>query len=154
MGRRRRQLLGRATSNISNHSNGSAGAAAALSRASSVDTINTDGLGTPLDHSHNSYPVVVRKTSLDIPSLKALHYADLGSPLDAEADKQNLQQCTQLGYEDPDVKAWRERVMRKMGGGGEEKGEGRRVMRVTGTVVDSKVGKGVAGRTRGSVRGV
>ena len=40
--RRRRQLLGRAPSNLSSHGIN-------LSRASSVDTMNTDGLGTPLE---------------------------------------------------------------------------------------------------------
>ncbi|KAL8843231.1 MAG: hypothetical protein Q9176_002184 [Flavoplaca citrina] len=42
--RRKRQLFGRAPSNASNLS---------LSRASSVDTVNTDGLGTPLEPAHS-----------------------------------------------------------------------------------------------------
>ncbi len=149
MGRRRRQLLGRATSNLSNHSAGSAGAA--LSRASSVDTVNTDGLGTPLEPSHPNG----RKPSIEH-SFKALHYAELGSPLDGEAEAADLQ-STQLGYEDPDVKLWRERVMRKMGGGGvdvgmEEKDQERGVRRIGGRVRGNE-GRGMAGRTRQSVRG-
>ncbi|CAL8574144.1 protein kinase activating protein dpb11 [Xanthoria parietina] len=45
--RRKRQLLGRAPSNASNLS---------MSRASSVDTVNTDGVGTPVEPAaHSSY---------------------------------------------------------------------------------------------------
>lgn len=66
-------------------------------------------------------------------------------------------QSTQLGYEDPDVKLWRERVMRKMGGGGvdvgvEEREKERGVRRIVGRV-GGEAGRGVAGRTRQSVRG-
>ena len=116
-----------------------------------MDTVNTDGLGTPLDASG------VRKNSLDMnmQSLRALHYTELVSPHDADAE--SLLQSTQVGYEDPDVRAWRERVMRKMGGGNADGGGGDGKLgkrRITGTVVNSGKGLGVAGRTRGSVKGV
>ncbi|KAL8701500.1 MAG: hypothetical protein Q9224_000477, partial [Gallowayella concinna] len=48
--RRKRQLLGRAPSNASN-----------FSRASSVDTVNTDGVGTPVDPTH---PVANNKQTI------------------------------------------------------------------------------------------
>lgn len=141
LGRRRRQLLGRATSNLSIRSNGSIG----ISRASSIDTINTDGLGTPLE---SSTPA----TGNESDSLAALLGYD-----EREESRQNPDdylQMTQLGYEDPNVQAWRERVVKKMGGAtelgtGNSEGVGMRVKSIG--VVKDVVGKGaqgVAKRTR------
>lgn len=103
--RRRRQLLGRATSNVSSYSIN-------LSRASSVDTMNTDGLGTPIENAHS-------KTGSGQRNLMG---GAFGVVYDAERERDPDEvepplQMTQLGYEDPDVAAWRERVTVKMGGG-------------------------------------
>lgn len=112
MYRRRRQLLGRAPSNLSSHSIN-------LSRASSVDTMNTDGLGTPLENSNrsksdinlNSSNLNNNKTKADFPTFYSADQND-----DPDREEPPLQ-MTQLGYEDPDVAAWRERVAIKMSGG-------------------------------------
>ena len=128
--RQRRQLLGRAPSNLSSHSIN-------LSRASSVDTMNTDGLGTPLDESSN-----VTTNNKKVDRLKSSNTTeDNGNGNDHNNDnndnyiKANMKPMwsahddhdddpdrdepalpmTQLGYEDETVKAWRERVDVKMG---------------------------------------
>lgn len=154
LGRRRRQLLGRAPSNLSNRS---------LSRASSVDTMNTDGLGTPLEPSNHSVRPSqsahgkaanskLKDTKDPFATLRA--YAEEAEQ--AESQQSNDVQLTQLGYEDPDVKAWRDRVVRKMGGGeeldAESQANGRKA---TGRVLeDVSLGgtKGIAGRTRAGGR--
>ena len=128
--RRRRQLLGRAPSNISSHSIN-------LSRASSVDTMNTDGLGTPLEST--SFAVATNR------SRTAAGAAPSGVVYDndheEELKKQEEQlQMTQLGYEDPDVKLWRERVARKIGGGDKAVGKGD----TTTTASASKLGNAAA----------
>ena len=139
--RRRRQLLGRAPSNISTRSNGSIG----ISRASSIDTMNTDGLGTPLE------PNCVTKTGTNDPFDTLRGYGELEET--PEAVDEHLQ-MTQLGYEDPEVQAYRDRIIGKMGGMTEiETGNTKRVgkrMKSIGIVKDV-VGKGalgVAKRTR------
>ena len=103
LGRRKRQLFGRAPSNLSACSNGSA----TLSRASSVDTMNTDGLGTPLDTTH---PAAVRADSNDAMA------ASLLANFDEEETERTTEKLplTQLGYEDPEAGAWRERLMNRM----------------------------------------
>ena len=142
---RKRQLFGRAPSNMSAPSLGS--------RASSVDTMNTDGLGTPLEpasmHTEYSGKVVTDSVKVDPMTFYAQHQDE-----EEDASKQQLQ-LTQLGYEDPEVGAWRERVVRKMKGGGQKektprKMDGRMMGRTVGTVKDL-VGSGigsVARRTR------
>lgn len=131
--RRRRQLLGRAPSNLSSHSIN-------LSRASSVDTMNTDGLGTPLescninksedtktnnnnhndnnnndnnnnsnnnnDNSNNNPPQPAEP--------KPMWSAATHDHEDPDREEPPLP-MTQLGYEDENVKAWRETVDVKMG---------------------------------------
>ena len=104
--RRRRQLLGRAPSNISSHSINP-------SRASSVDTMNTDGLGTPLEVSHSHGPSNTTNKGKKS-ELKAIYDTNHDDP---DRPQEDHLQMTQLGYEDPDVAAWRERVAFKMGGG-------------------------------------
>lgn len=114
--RRRRQLLGRAPSNLSSsHSINP-------SRASSVDTMNTDGLGTPLE------PCNVIKSdnaknnnNNNTADPKPLWTADHEDP-DREDPPPPM---TQLGYEDETVKAWRERVDVKMGVGYGKAGKGK-----------------------------
>lgn len=141
LGRRRRQLLGRATSNLSMRSNGSIG----ISRASSVDTINTEGLGTPLESSDTV-------TGNESESLATLLGYDEREKSQQSPD--DYLQMTQLGYEDPNVQVWRERVVKKMGGAteigtGNTEGVGTRVKSIG--VVEDAMGKGaqgVAKRTR------
>ncbi|MCJ1388157.1 hypothetical protein MMC18_001002 [Xylographa bjoerkii] len=106
LGRRKRQLFGRAPSNLSACSNGSA----SLSRASSVDTMNTDGLGTPLDATH---PAAVRADSNDVITASLLANLD---EVEHEKAEEKLP-STQLGYEDPEAGAWRERLMNRMASG-------------------------------------
>ena len=117
--RRRRQLFGRAPSNLSSHSIN-------LSRASSVDTMNTDGLGTPLEpttmtnknkptnnahtNNTNNHGNNNKKAEPDTnPIWSANQQED-----DPDREEPPLQ-MTQLGYEDETVKAWREKVDIKMG---------------------------------------
>lgn len=140
-GRRRRQLLGRAPSNISTRSNGSIN----FSRASSIDTMNTDGLGTPVESSS------LTKCGTIDPFEKLRSYGQLEES--HEPAHEHLQ-MTQLGYEDPNVEAYRERVVRKMGGVTETETEdtkgARKRVKSIGTVKDvvGKGAQGVARRTR------
>lgn len=132
-GRRRKQLFGRAISN------GSLG----FSRASSIDTLNTDGLGTPLESS----------TAKNEPDpLAALR--GYGEPDHSQDKSEQHLQLTQLGYEDPDVQEWRNRIVKKMGGmteseTGNSEGAGKRIKSI-GVVIDVLKGgtEGVAKRTR------
>ena len=114
LGRRKRQLFGRVPSNLSARSN-----SISLSRASSVDTLNTDGLGTPLEpvHSAKISAKVECKNSITA-SVLASYSEEMEGKEDEEA-KQRLQ-STQLGYEDPEAGAWRAKLMKKMGGRGKE----------------------------------
>lgn len=140
LGRRRRQLLGRAPSSMSARSNGSLN----ISRASSVDTMNTDGLGTPLESS----TARTRDGADGDESFATLHGVAEKDPL-RESVEQPLP-MTQLGYEDPDVRAWRERVVKKLGGVGQiEPDAGKRVEGI-GVVTDvgGRGARGVGRRTR------
>lgn len=132
-GRQRKQLFGRALSS------GSLG----FSRASSIDTLNTDGLGTPLESS-------TAKNETD--PLAALH--GYGEPDHSQNKSEQHLQLTQLGYEDPDVQEWRNRIVKKMGGmteseTGNSEGAGKRIKSI-GVVIDVLKGgtEGVAKRTR------
>ena len=96
-----------------------------MSRASSVDTINTDGLGTPLEPSMQSARPSQAVSGKGYSKLKDTKdpFATLRAYAE-EAEREENQpsmemQMTQLGYEDPDVKAWRARIVKKMGGGEE-----------------------------------
>ncbi|KAL9032164.1 MAG: hypothetical protein Q9214_008084 [Letrouitia sp. 1 TL-2023] len=103
---RRRQLLGRAPSNVSTGS-------VALSRASSVDTENTEGLGTPLELSFPMVKGPSRSNSFD----------DLFREAEEEKRQGGEQQqplmMTQLGYQDEGALRAREKVLGKMGAKGE-----------------------------------
>ena len=73
----------------------------------------------------------------------------------AEVEQGPEMQMTQLGYEDPDVQAWRARIVKKMGGGDEFEDESLRMRKRNFDVVkDVTYGrsKGVAGRTRAAGR--
>ena len=106
LGRRKRQLFGRAPSNLSACSNGTA----SLSRASSVDTMNTDGLGTPLETTHLAATIAGTSDAMTVSLL-----ANLGED-ETEKAEEKLP-STQLGYEDPEAGAWRERLMNRMANG-------------------------------------
>ncbi len=137
-GRRRRQLFGRAPSSMSARSNGSIN----ISRASSVDTMNTDGLGTPLESSTAN-----TRDEAD-GSFAVLH--GIGEKERARDSFEAPLQMTQLGYEDPDVRAWRERVVKKLGGAEQiDPDAGRRVEGI-GVVTDvrGRGSKGIGRRTR------
>ena len=137
LGRRKRHLLGRAPSNLSTRSNGSAN----FSRASSVDTLNTDGLGTPIEPSISN----ARKASTE--KITVLRNTE---DQDTEEEAGQKLQMTQLGYEDPEVKVWREKVVKKIGGGKEvvsSKMDGGGRVKGIGTVTDV-VGRGAHGAGR------
>lgn len=142
VGRRRRQLLGRAPSSLSARSNGSV----SISRASSVDTMNTDGLGTPLEISTTH----IR----DEPDESFAVLQGLGERESFRESIEQPPQMTQLGYEDPDVQAWRERAIKKLGGAGQIELD--TVKRVEGIGVVTNVGgrgaRGVGSRTRQALK--
>ena len=118
--RGRRPLLGRAPSNLSSHSLSydTSNIRNIHTRASSIDTMNTDGLGTPIigpggsstntPTGHRRFANLLDRTTSGLQ----------GDDDDDDPDKPNLDhlQMTQLGYEDPDVAAWRERVAMKLSG--------------------------------------
>lgn len=109
--RRRRQLLGRATSNMSAHNSDHQNN---LSRASSVGSLNTDGVGTPLS---SSFPLSRTKSKDDTTTSGVVYDAEHVEEMrKQQQDEEEKLQMTQLGYEDPDVKVARERVARKMEG--------------------------------------
>ena len=153
--RRKRQLFGRAPSNASN-----------LSRASSVDTINTEGVGTPVEltrsisnlSTNQSIMNHIRRPSTTIDDIRTNDIFDpfashSNAEHSAETENHELLQMTQLGYEDPDALAWREKVERKLGtlkpsgdGSGEGGGAGRKVREI-GVVQDlTGLGTGPVGR--------
>lgn len=138
VGRRRRQLLGRAPSSLSARSNGSV----SISRASSVDTMNTDGLGTPLETSTTH--------TRDEPdeSFAVLH--GLGEKETFRESIEQPLQMTQLGYDDPDVRAWRERAIKKLGGAGQIELDTAKRVEGIGVVTDvgRRGARGVGRRTR------
>ena len=121
--------------------------------------MNTDGLGTPIEPSnHSALPsqtVNGKKPSLSRPKETKDPFATLRAYAE-EAERAESQegpevQLTQLGYEDPHVKAWRDRVVRKMGGGEEEleeRGQRKATVSVVEDVVPFGTTKGIAGRTR------
>ena len=113
--------------------------------------MNTDGLGTPLE------PTVTNtKNNKNKPESKQIEFQHLhllsgdNSVDDPDREQPHLQ-MTQLGYEDPDVAAWRERVSAKMAGE-KPKGKGLTPGRRSGGKGDVEVGGlGIAKRTRGAV---
>ena len=157
-GRRKRQLLGRAPSNLSARS-------LSLSRASSIDTMNTDGIGTPIEPTHSA-------TSLKFPESKNpdLANADRKNSITAasaltafasqakgqDAVDQTIEplQMTQLGYEDPEALIWREKLMRKMGvnEGGGMASDGLRSQRLEGIEKRNRIGVVVKDSVVGSSR--
>ena len=158
LGRKNRRLFGRALSNLSANSNGNRSVSIGLSRASSVDTMNTDGVGTPLELSAVvanplSHLQEIPKDAQTSAVLASFFDPDGPTGKEDEEAKQRLQ-MTQLGYEDPEAETWRERLRKKMGGKEVESqmetaGVQRKVKSI-GTVRDSvRIGaQSVATRTR------
>ena len=103
--RKKRRILGRADSTLSHRSAGS------ITRASSVDTLNTDGVGTPLELVH---PTGNKTETKGVLTASLLAHHDEQAEAD-EAARQKLQ-MTQLGYEDSESDALREILARKMNG--------------------------------------
>lgn len=121
--RREKRLLGRATSNLSVRSGNGAivlGLNTNLSRASSIDTLHTDGLGTPIE-GLPSAPLFApsrmnskeEQTSLTASALTS--HDELLAADDDEHDQghQHLQ-MTQVGYEDPEAGRWRAKFLKKI----------------------------------------
>ena len=138
--RRRRQLLGRAPSTLSSHSH-SNNPNPDLSRASSVDTAHTDGLGTPLSTSSFSFAAVKKDGNSGNGNAVSNVVYDTEHEEEELKRREECLQMTQLGYEDTEVRLWRERVERKITGGG-GKGAGKEG-------VGNGKGKGAAGATPG-----
>ncbi|KAL8835753.1 MAG: hypothetical protein Q9170_003185 [Blastenia crenularia] len=137
--RRKRQLFGRAPSNTSN-----------LSRASSVDTVNTDGVGTPVELTRSTSMLSSSNNPLIPHHTKSAAAGDstfdpLAPYIDDQAGESEQQfQMTQLGYEDPEALAWRETVERKLKGFSRKEGNpdgDRRKVKEIGRVKDL-TGKG------------
>ena len=160
--RRRRQLLGRATSNMSAHNNEHHNT---LSRASSVGSLNTDGVGTPLS---SSFPLSRTKPKDDTTTSGVVYDAEPVEEMrKQQQDEEEKLQMTQLGYEDPDVKVARERVARKMEGKPAvptgktpkkafpdgERTAGKKDFNVGGGVGGVGEGLGISRRTRQAVAG-
>lgn len=131
--RHRRQLLGRAPSNLSSShdylqdgGNNNPTVSRTVTRASSVDAANTDGLGTPiLDHTGTNHSTPHKTTTarndgrgsmFARPSSYHTGWED-DDEYDPDKPSDEHLQMTQLGYEDPDVAAWRERVSKKLAAG-------------------------------------
>ena len=106
--------------------------------------MNTDGLGTPLELSYAIKSEKNNKSKIEFPTYFSANQDD-----DPDREEPPLQ-MTQLGYEDPDVAAWRERVAIKMGGGKVKEGKGTTLGRKAGTMKDDSGGGnlGISKRTR------
>ena len=135
--RRKRKLLGRATSNVSAASAGER--SRPHSPAKSLDSLHTDGLGTPIEApAAPSRPGTARdandKASAAAPAGQReppppplLLSDDRELDADGDAVARAGPVLTQVGYEDRDAQLWRASLMRKVGGrasgaspGGEE----------------------------------
>jgi len=82
--------------------------------------MNTDGLGTPLEASgstNNNNNNSNTKTDNQSTSQLEMNVYSLSNINDDPDRVDEAPPMTQLGYEDPNVAAWRERVAVKMGGG-------------------------------------
>lgn len=104
--------------------------------------MNTDGLGTPLETSTTHTRAAADE------SFAVLH--GFGEKEGFRESIEQPLQMTQLGYEDPDVRAWRERAIKKLGGAGPiEPDAGKRVKGI-GVVTDvgGRGARGVGRRTR------
>ena len=161
--RRKRKLLGRAPSNLSAHSAGER--SLQHSPAKSLDSLHTDGLGTPIEvPSAPSRPATAKDQDVHDPA--AVRTGRGKTPLlmsdDREADAEGeaaarVPVLTQVGYEDRDAQVWRASLMRKVGGRAVEESQDEEEEDV-GSVAENRVrmmredsGNGVGGiakRTR------
>lgn len=106
----KRRILGRARSDLSTRSN--------VSRAGSIDSVNTDGMGTPLEAGSRPSPVK--------PKAKPMVYEDDAGPLSVELlmsnelrDRHSDEELqapplTQIGYDDSEAVIWRAKLAKKM----------------------------------------
>ncbi|KAJ5946782.1 hypothetical protein N7454_003621, partial [Penicillium verhagenii] len=123
--RKRKPLLGRAPS----HSSSKVETAAAPSRASSIDTLNDDGIGAPLESADPTRANSLSRTTSHVNNDESLSsmFSGAGGKFDFLADKQlpangneedeeNTEpQMTQLDYEDADAAAMRAEFLRDAG---------------------------------------
>lgn len=120
--RKRKPLLGRATS----HSSTKLDNPAPLSRASSIDTLNDDGLGLPIDSADLTRANSLSRTTSRVnnESLSSMFSGAGGKfdfldkqPLNGnQEDEENTEpQMTQLDYEDADAAAMRAEFLRDAG---------------------------------------
>ena len=130
--RRRRQLLGRASSNSSTLA---AVVGRGASRASSIDTLNEDGYGTVVEGLSPSTKANSRaqsfvstrncETKLDFLHAHNMHNEFAGHA-GAEEENDEAPQMTQLGYDDPDAAAMREQIMQHAEKLGDTRGEAKK----------------------------
>ncbi|MCJ1310111.1 hypothetical protein MMC25_003772 [Agyrium rufum] len=141
LSRPKRRLFGRATSNLSARSAGSV----SISRASSVDTLNTDDMGTPIE------PLSAPLAGATI-SRRADSFADILKSFEDQEEVASFQEegmGTQVIYDDPEAKSWREKIVRKMGGVLNEDSANNVVPEVKASVIDERATRK---RTRRSER--
>ena len=114
--RKRKPLLGRATSHSSNRA---AEITRVPSRASSIDTLNDDGLGSALDSADPGETSISRTNSRNEQSLSSMFsgakFDFLADRSDNEDEENQEPPMTQLGYEDPDAAAMRVEFLRNAG---------------------------------------
>ena len=167
--RRRRQLLGRASSNSSTLA---AVVGRGVSRASSIDTINEDGYGTvveglsPPTKANSRAQSFISTKSVDQTESKLdfflTHknmYDEFAGGAGAEEETNEAPQMTQLGYDDPDAAAMREKIMqhaeKQEDTGGETKKDNSSRNLVIGRLQDDELlaGWGSKRRTRSRKEG-
>ena len=121
--RRDRRLLGRATSNLSARSgiaNGPFNVRTNFSRASSIDTLNTNGVGTPIEGLPPA-PLSASLTengkdgqsSLTAATL-SMHEELLAADDDEQDPADETLQMTQVRYEDPEAGRWRAKLLKRI----------------------------------------
>lgn len=122
--RKRKPLLGRATSHSSNRKLEST---RPVSRASSIDTLNDDGLGSAVESGDptrdNSLSRTNSRVEQNTESLSSIFSGGKFdftaertlAPIDNEDEENQAPQMTQLDYEDPDAAAMRAEFLRDAG---------------------------------------
>ena len=150
LGRRKRQLFGRAPSNLSARS-------ISLSRASSVDTMNTDGLGTPLEASHPTATSLLKSKDVNAKKLDCKNsitasmlatYLENDDRFHEDEEAKQKLQMTQLGYEDPEAEIWRQKLTKKTGARVEKEEKGGAVeVRIKSSRVTVKDDVGLRGQS-------
>lgn len=109
---RKRRILGRARSDLSTRSN--------VSRADSIDSMNTDGMGTPLEAGFRPSPVKPKAKPAALEDDATLMSAELLLSHDELRDDRNEEEnvqvpaMTQIGYDDSEAVIWRAKLAKKM----------------------------------------